>query len=456
MEWLGRAGAQDKADPPYSAVTSSRKLWEYHLDRHHSHVVQANAVVDHFAPKCQDPRMQRVQESSRRFHVNERQAEIGRENRKLVDRLASISTRNCGGGCGGPPPGASRSSSQPPIANNNLHEPLRRRISKGIQHDNEQLVKRILAVKPSMNIRGMERDFKKHAKYSQNLRRMPESPPRRGRKPRSLPPLHERMRPTSDLSRPPEGLLLPGDLCRLPRSESGPASVETVPSMPMHSQSASTLREPLPRPEVIDSDDNVSPLAATEPSPSLPGSPGPAPSQGSPGPAPFQASSQDVTGQDSFPVATSGSQSEGVGLGRPPRPDSGSRKGSHQAPVAPQLERKESEMSDQQWQQLDKETERRSWLAGPQDPAAEQSSTTSGAKPGKRRRPGAGSVGGNTGPDEGDFFNQSSNLNQSSSMNKSNYSGTSDSELKYEDDWDEWSQDSPSKTGSQFSQSRFS
>lgn len=386
MEWLGKAGGQEKADPPYSAVTSSRKLWEHHLDRHHSHVLGARAVVDHFTPKCQDPRMQRVQESSRRFHVNERQAEIGRENRKLVDRLASISGRNSGGGCGGPPPGASRSRSQPPIASSLLHEPLRRRVSQGIQQDNEQLVRRILAVKTNMNIRGMERDFKKHQKYSQNLRRITASPPRRSTKPRSLPPLHERVRPASDPSRPPEGLFVPGDLRRLPRSES-----------------ASTLQEPLPRPvpgvahekeapisglggPLVDSDDNTSPLAATEPLPSLPGSPGQSPGGG------------------------------GVVSGRPPRPEVGSRKGNDQVPLAPSLERKESEMSDQQWQQVDTETDRRSWIPNPKQ------TSDSGPKPGKRQRPG--------------------------DTNKSNVSGTSDSELKYEDDWDDWSQDSPSRTGS--------
>merc|ERR1719465_370828 len=101
-------------------------------------------------------------------------------------------------------------------------------------------------------------------------------------------------------------------------------------------------------------------MAATEPAPSLPGSPGPVPSQG-------------ISSQDSPPARASGSPSEGIGLGRPPRPDSGSGKSSskevassQQVPVAPALERKESEMSDNpQWQQLDKETERRSWLAGP-------------------------------------------------------------------------------------------
>lgn len=430
MDWLGRAGGVEKAEAPYSAVTNSRKLWEYHLEKHQREVVNVHSCVDHSVPKCHDPGRGRVQENSRRFHVSERQAEIGRENRKLVDRLASISTRKCGGGSGGPPPGASRSSSQPPVATGALHEPLRRRISNGIQQDNEQLVKRILAVKTNMNIRGMERDFKKHQKYSQNLRRMPESPPRRGRKPRSLPPLHERMHPMSDPLRPPEGLLLPGDLCRFP-SDVYTAS-HASPLMPLrNSQSASTLKEPLPRPEATDSDDNVSPMAATEPLPSLPGSPGPGPSRDSPGARP------------------GGSPTVGGGAsGRPPRPESDtlSKKNSPIPPVAApltRLESRDSEHSNQSWQQHDKETERRSWVAQPSGPEA--SSPANRPSPGKRPRP-------RPEVDKGGDDSNPFGFGDKDSMNKSHVSGTS--ELQYEDDWDEWSQDSPAKPGSR-SQSGF-
>lgn len=435
MDWLGRAGGQEKADPPYSAVTNSRKLWEYHLDQHQRHVTGAFAVVDHGAPKCHDPRMVKVQENTRKFLVNERQAEIGRENRKLVGRLAEISNRNCGGGSGGPPPGNSRSSSQPPIATSLLHEPLRRRISKGIQQDNEQLVKRILAVKTSMNTRGMERDFKRHKKYSQNLRRIPGNEEySRQRKPRSLPPLHERMRPASDPMRPPEGLLLPGDLCRMPRSESGPASLEGSPTMqPMqsssrHSHSASTLREPQPRPEATDSEENVSPLAATKPLSSMGGSTSPS--------------------RDS-PASRPGGSPGGAGVAskRPPRPDSGSKNRS-QGPPATQsedlsqqpIERQTTthslhsqESQDSQWQQSDKQTERRSWVAQPAaepgntDASNQSSMQSSGNKRGSRRQ--------RDSPSGKDQMNRSLGS-----------SGTSD--LQYEDDWDTWSQDSPSKSQS--------
>merc|ERR1719217_1041667 len=223
-----------------------------------------------------------------------------------------------------------------------------------------------------MNMRAMEKDFKKHQRHSMNLRRMPTTPQRL--KPRSLPPLHERLRPSSDPMRPPVGLLLPGDLCRFPRSESGPASLDTSPSLPLrNSQSASTLKEPLPRPEATDSDDNVSPMAATEPLPSLPGSPGPGPSRDSPGARP------------------GGSPTVGGGAsGRPPRPESDtlSKKNSPIPPVAApltRLESRDSEHSNQSWQQHDKETERRSWVAQPSGPEA--SSPANRPSPGKRPRP---------------------------------------------------------------------
>lgn len=247
MFYLSRSGAPVPADAPYSAHLNERKEWEYNQQKHQEALRPENVkgLVDRKKPKSIDPPVQSIQARTRRFQEDWKKAEIGRENRKLVDKLNSIAKTH--GSCGPPLPltggvpsaavallgsagrtmRPSATAGMPPTGeqrSRSLNDNYRRKVQRGIDQDNAGLVRRILSVKSTFNPRDDEKHFQRHKRAVNLLQRLPD---KSKRNPRSLPPLR-RDRPNSNphTVQGLEALFFPGDL---QRSESGPGALDWRP-----------------------------------------------------------------------------------------------------------------------------------------------------------------------------------------------------------------------------------
>jgi len=246
MFYLSKTSVPVPADAPYAAHLNEQKEWAYHQKRHQEALHNIRGQLDSSQPKSINPAAQSIQAHSRRFHVDAKNAEIGRENRKLVDKLTHIakSSGQCappgqlsgygsgpqpgslGGGCtmrlppkppvapGGPPGGAGASQ-----RSRSLNDNQRRKVQQQTNQDNAGMVRRILSVKSSFSAEIDEKNFQRHKRAGILLQRMPEG----GRKPpRSLPPLNRRPNSYPMPARGLEAFLTPSDLVR---SQSGPGAV---------------------------------------------------------------------------------------------------------------------------------------------------------------------------------------------------------------------------------------
>jgi len=224
--------------------------WKYHQEKHKAAVHKAKGLVDQSQPRSLNPATQHVQARTRRFCEGQRQAEIGRENRKLVERLAVISKGGEHGNDPRQPPNTLgvRSMSQPSLQSasisvvpdrlRSLNEPGRRKTQKEILDSNASLVRRILHTKGQLDRMADEKDWKRHQRAGVNLRRMPEPREKEALSapPRTLPP----MRPPREIrgatrklnfSAPLLGLdalMLPSDLLPLgdlPKKQASPRRI---------------------------------------------------------------------------------------------------------------------------------------------------------------------------------------------------------------------------------------
>lgn len=215
------------------------------MDKHKEALRNVKGLVDASLPHSIDPPAQRIQAHTRRFCDDQRKAEIGRENRKLVERMNSIA-RGMEGGYDprSPPPTIGKSASQPsslsiqpPRHPKSLNETGRRKTQRTIDENNSSLVRRILHTKGTFDRAADERDFQKQKRASHVLQRMP------GEKlnPKSCPKLPHTvslpaLKPPRVLGNPRmqlqglDMLFLPGDL---QRSRSGPSSLRGARSQPL-------------------------------------------------------------------------------------------------------------------------------------------------------------------------------------------------------------------------------
>lgn len=245
MFYLSKTSVPTPADAPYAAHLNEQKEWAYHQKRHQEALHNIRGQLDSSQPKSINPAAQSIQAHSRRFAVDARNAEIGRENRKLVDKLTTIakSSGQCAppgqlsGYGSGPQPGSlgggctMRLPPKPPVApggpggagasqrSRSLNDNQRRKVQQQTNQDNASMVRRILSVKSTFSPQMDEKNFQRHTRDSKNLQRMPEG----GRKnPRSLPPLNRRPNSYPMPARGLEAFLMPSDLTR---SQSGPGAV---------------------------------------------------------------------------------------------------------------------------------------------------------------------------------------------------------------------------------------
>eukprot|EP00927_Polykrikos_kofoidii_P077763 TRINITY_DN74678_c0_g1_i1.p1 TRINITY_DN74678_c0_g1~~TRINITY_DN74678_c0_g1_i1.p1 ORF type:complete len:443 (+),score=75.87 TRINITY_DN74678_c0_g1_i1:64-1392(+) len=253
MFYLHRAGAPVPAEAPYISRVDEKYEWGYGHRKHQEALRSIKGQVDHSAPQSINPPAQRIQAHSRNFSENQRRAEIGRENRKLVDRLGAIARGTAGVDPRGPPPSSllasvsagslggsknrpggygvpmqsstSTNSMQMMERSKSLNGDFRRQNQRKIDLDNASLVRRILHAGPTLDRRKEDRDFIKHKRAVHNMQKMggnTEKPRER----RTLPPFRA-PRPSSNVA-PARGLdmlLLPSDLQRtaggVPGSETG-------------------------------------------------------------------------------------------------------------------------------------------------------------------------------------------------------------------------------------------
>jgi hypothetical protein len=221
------------AEAPYSAHFDELHEWTYHQSKHQAAVVGVKQVVDSSFPKAAGWQVRATQEQTRKFEQDQRKAEIGRENRKLVDRLQKISRgigeseeqRARGRGPRAEPRGrgpralmrpasatallATSCDGEPQLAPLSLNETLRWKTQKAIHQDNLGLVRRILRTKSTFSRAREAEDFARHQRNGQLLRRLPEG--RRSGLPRPLPPVGA---PRSSMARELEGLFFLADLQR--------------------------------------------------------------------------------------------------------------------------------------------------------------------------------------------------------------------------------------------------
>jgi len=366
MYYLSRSTGRSvpvPADAPYVASVNERKEWDYHQHKHQEALKKVSGLVDRSKPKCIDPPVQSIQARTRRFQEDWKKAEIGRENRKLVDKLHTIAKTH--GTCGPPPqavggmPSAAvallgttgrtirpsaAAAGMPPTGerSRSLNDCYRRKVQRGIDQENAGMVRRILSVKGTFDPKKDERDFQRHKRAVNLLQRMPD----RKRNPRSLPPL----RPQRSNSNPAtvrnlEALIFPGDL---QRSESGPGALEwrspdeRGDAFPRSSSQGHAMTAPLSSEDM----DTASASSAA---------PAPAASEAAPAPA--------------------------AGLGSPLSP--GATGPDNEQRQAMQRQATGSAFPHQS----DSETERRQWIPGqeaPQedDPSPKKDATTAGQKVG--------------------------------------------------------------------------
>lgn len=249
MYYLARGGGvPTPAESPCLATLDDKHEWEYGQQKHQAALKGIKGIVDQSVPRSIDEKRLDVQARTRRFCDDQRRAEIGRENRKLVEKLASISRGTAGSDPrapppssataplpaaptrvgGGPRPSAALSSSGSLISEGagrpkSLNDAQRRKTQRSIGQENASLLRRILAVKTTFDKRAETRDFQRHQRTVQLLQRLPGSSGNgpaaqqpASQRTSSLPPMRH-PRPTGRLVGPAQGLealLLPGDLQR--------------------------------------------------------------------------------------------------------------------------------------------------------------------------------------------------------------------------------------------------
>mmetsp|Transcript_8038 Transcript_8038/g.18782 ORF Transcript_8038/g.18782 Transcript_8038/m.18782 type:complete len:413 (+) Transcript_8038:154-1392(+) len=247
MYYLAKQRGPVPAEAPYTANADEKFHWDTHQRKHRERLQNVTGTVDKslmFLNGPVDEELLRVQAQTRRFHDDLRKADIGRENRKLVDRLTQIA-KGATAHHGGPPPVAGAQAGQRGATTaalaqgptgaalaeraRSMNDAVRRWKKRQIEQDNASLVHRILGVKSTFDAHADARDFHRHKRFSDNMRRMPEKKMTRdSSRPRSLPPLRP-PRPGRDgaKARGLEDLLLPVDLQRIGRPPLPPGASQT-------------------------------------------------------------------------------------------------------------------------------------------------------------------------------------------------------------------------------------
>eukprot|EP00405_Crypthecodinium_cohnii_P046082 CAMPEP_0206586178 /NCGR_PEP_ID=MMETSP0325_2-20121206/36863_1 /ASSEMBLY_ACC=CAM_ASM_000347 /TAXON_ID=2866 /ORGANISM="Crypthecodinium cohnii, Strain Seligo" /LENGTH=423 /DNA_ID=CAMNT_0054093877 /DNA_START=9 /DNA_END=1277 /DNA_ORIENTATION=+ len=150
--------------------------WEYAQAKHRFALTQVKGQVDNSQPKSINPAAQRVQVATRKFFEDQRRAEIGRINQKMVQRLGIIARGEEPGYDPRSPPRESngRSNAPPYKKGLSLTEIGRRQARRAADEGNALLVRRLLKVQGTFDRAKDELEFRQHQRTSLNLQRLPD------------------------------------------------------------------------------------------------------------------------------------------------------------------------------------------------------------------------------------------------------------------------------------------
>lgn len=168
MFYIHKAGPPSPAEPLYSAHVVERKRWLKDYDRHQHAVTHMKGLVDQKKPRCHDYQVIKTLENTRRAVELQKQAFIARENSKLADRIHQIYTGERYRSVAALRKLVEKPSSPMTSASTDtLHSTLRKRVALDVRRENSFMVKRILKVKTSPDVRRglQEKHFALHEKY---------------------------------------------------------------------------------------------------------------------------------------------------------------------------------------------------------------------------------------------------------------------------------------------------
>lgn len=150
---------------PYAADASQRIMWEMGLDKHKHALDLVTTCTDQSEPPSfADESLQLGRERSRAFAADLACRQIGQENKRLIGTLAEIIEK---------PSNITRMIEQTgrrQVPPRGLEADRRRR--REVQRENELLVKRLLAVRPSFNRTRDERDYQRHRRDVERIKKV--------------------------------------------------------------------------------------------------------------------------------------------------------------------------------------------------------------------------------------------------------------------------------------------
>mmetsp|Transcript_64071 Transcript_64071/g.134708 ORF Transcript_64071/g.134708 Transcript_64071/m.134708 type:complete len:477 (-) Transcript_64071:22-1452(-) len=177
--------------PLYCANASQRALWEIGHQRHQKALSEVVKLTDQEEPDSSaDVSLQMGWQRSKAFKEDEVQRRIGAENQKLLGSLAEIVQQ----------PGSISKLAQAPrpkIPQRGREAEMKR--LKDVTRENQLLVKRLLNVKTSFNRQVEERDYARHRRNVERLKKVPPPAPRQDAKarPKQLAPMAAKALPSS-------------------------------------------------------------------------------------------------------------------------------------------------------------------------------------------------------------------------------------------------------------------
>mmetsp|Transcript_89981 Transcript_89981/g.226321 ORF Transcript_89981/g.226321 Transcript_89981/m.226321 type:complete len:486 (+) Transcript_89981:127-1584(+) len=224
---------------PYAADASQRRHWEAGLERHRHALSRVEKTTDQRQPvTATDASLHRAWERSRAFASDETHRHIGSENRKLMGSLVEIVQK---------PSAITKmidAEHRPVIPKRGMEAERRRQ--KELERENKLLVKRLLSVRSGFNRKSDERDYERHQRNVERMKKISApAPPRVVRQPRIAAP------------QPPSQPPLAGGRMEAPRWGSDQQALSSAASTVMEevvsqaamraSRSASRTLPPLPR-----------------------------------------------------------------------------------------------------------------------------------------------------------------------------------------------------------------
>lgn len=231
MYYLRRLAGPIPSENPAATSPDDLHEWEYHLKSHQASLKRVKGLVDQTTPRGNNPVVQEAQARTRYLIRQFKRAEIGRENRRLVERLSCISRGLMNPDPRGPPITPMTAGGAPKENNEmsvmvavterykQVHERIRHNEQRVIDKENAHIVRRILSIRSVFDVREDAKDFHRHQRAVSNLQRF-------SSRERSLPPVRPKFTAKVGTLRSIEALLLPGDL---QRCHSNPATLSLDP-----------------------------------------------------------------------------------------------------------------------------------------------------------------------------------------------------------------------------------